>query len=314
MKNKVKTTFIVTTLAMGLLHLINHFISAAATVNNLLKPRAGKHFDWRFGNIYYTKTGSGSPLLLIHDLAPYSSAYEWHEVIRKFSKDHTVYAIDLIGCGRSDKPNMTYTNFLYVQLVSDFVKQVIGQKTDVAATGISSSFVVMACHNDPALFNRIVMINPESLMKLSSIPGKRSKVTKFILDMPIIGTAVYNIIVNRSNIEYSFTEKYLYNPFRLQQRYIDAYHEAAHLGKSGGKYLLSSLNGFYVNANISHALKEINNSIFIINGKKRDDSIAVTESYLAVNPSIEADYINDAKMLPQLETPDELYQHMSLFL
>lgn len=314
MKNKLKTPVIISTLSMGLLHLINHFVNASATVQNLLKPRAGKHFEWRFGNIYYTKTGNGSPLLLIHDLAPYSSSYEWQEMIRRFSKSHTVYAIDLIGCGRSEKPNMTYTNFLYVQLVTDFVKQVIGQKTDVAATGLSSSFVIMACHNDPTLFNKIIMINPQSPARLASIPGKRSKVTKFILELPIVGTAVYNIIVNKNNIEYNFTEKFLYNPFRLQQRYIDAYHEAAHLGKGSGKYLLASLNGFYVNANICHALKEINNSMFIISGQKYEDSTSIADSYAEINPAIETDFISDAKMLPQIETPDELYQHMSLYL
>ena len=96
--------------------------------------RQGSYYEWKFGKIYYTKKGDGKPLLLIHDLTTSSSAYEWNKVIDKFSKTNTVYCLDLLGCGRSDKPNLTYTNYLYVQLLTDFIKHVIGDKTDIIAT------------------------------------------------------------------------------------------------------------------------------------------------------------------------------------
>ena len=52
-----------------------------------------------------------------------------------FLRKNTVYTLDLLGCGKSDKPNFTYTNFLYVQLVTDFINNVIGEKADVIVTG-----------------------------------------------------------------------------------------------------------------------------------------------------------------------------------
>jgi len=314
MKHKIKTTILLTTLAVTILHIINRCIISAATIKNLLLKDIGKFFNWRFGRIFYTKTGSGPPILLIHDLIPYASSYEWNEIIKKLSKDHTVYAIDLLGCGRSDKTNMTYTNFLYVQLITDFVKQVIGQKTDVMATGLSSSFVIMACRNDSELFHKIIMVNPENLTKLNNIPGKRSKVIKFLMDLPIIGTAVYHMIVNKNSLEYLFTEKYLYNPFHMQQKWLHIYYESAHLNESRGKYLLSSITGFYINANINSALKEINNSMVIIAGKKCDNIESIVDNYTAINPAIEVDYIDKVKMIPQLESPDEFYRHLEIFL
>ena len=314
MKHKLKTSIILSALAVLILHIVNCCVKAAATVKNLLSRDRGSFFHWRFGNIYYTKTGEGTPLLLIHDLSPYSSAYEWTEMIGKLSKDHTVYTLDLLGCGRSDKPNLTYTNFLYVQLVSDFVKQVIGQKTDVAATGLSSSFILMACHNAPELFHKILMINPMSPRKLTSIPGKRSKIIKFLMELPVIGTTVYHMNTNQSNVEYLFTEKYLYNPFRLKQKYVHVYHESAHQGDGGGKYLMASLSGFYVNVNITHALSDINTSLFLIAGDKCEDSRDIIQEYTKINPAIESVLIEDTKLLPQLESPDVLYAHMKVFL
>lgn len=314
MKHKLKTSIILTSLAIFILHIINCCVNAASTVKNFLGRDRGKYFNWRFGKVYYTKSGTGTPLLLIHDLSPYSSSYEWTELIKKLSTNHTVYALDLLGCGRSDKPNLTYTNFLFVQLVTDFVKQIIGQKTDVAATGMSSSFVIMACHNDTELFHKIVMINPESIQKLNSIPGKRSKIMKFIMELPIIGTTVYHLTANQSNLDYLFTENYLYNPFRMKQKYLHVYHEAAHLGNGCGKYLSASISGFYVNVNITHALSEINNSLFIIGGAKCKGIQEVIETYQDINPAIESVIIPDTKLLPQFESPEALYAHLKIFL
>jgi len=313
MKRNFKTTIVLSTISLGVLHAMNHCISTAATVRGLLNKHNGSYYDWRFGNIYYTKCGNGKPLLLLHDLNPLSSSYEWYELIQRLSKDYTVYAVDLLGCGRSDKPNITYTSFLYVQMISDFIKQIIGGKTNVAASGLSGSCVLMACYSNPELFNKIMLINPESLTSLSRIPGKHSKIRKFILDFPIIGTAVYHLLTRRENIEYLFCERYFHNPFQVQKRYTDLYHESAHLGQSGGRYLLSSINGMYLNINIARALSEINTSIFIVFGKCYGESRNIAQEYTQTNSSVETEFIEDAKMLPQLETPDALYESMNIF-
>lgn len=86
--------------------------------------------------------GTGSPILLIHDTLPGASGYEWSKIEDELAIDHTVYTVDLLGCGRSDKSSITYTNFVYVQMISDFIKKIIGQKTDVIASGFSGSLLL----------------------------------------------------------------------------------------------------------------------------------------------------------------------------
>ena len=100
----ISTALGTTTLAF---HVINKFIFN--TSDELSEEDSSNYYNWKFGNIYYQKTGSGSPLLLIHDLNHYSSSMEWDKVIDTLSREHTVYTIDLLGCGKSDKPAITYT-------------------------------------------------------------------------------------------------------------------------------------------------------------------------------------------------------------
>ena len=111
--------------ATAIIHVANKFVAATAQLKEMLDFSQKNYYDWRFGKVYYTKTGKGSPVLLVHDMMPGSSGYEWNKVVKALSTEHTVYTIDLLGCGRSDKPGITYTNFLYVQLICDFVKEVI---------------------------------------------------------------------------------------------------------------------------------------------------------------------------------------------
>ena len=72
MKKNIKHFFLLTALAAGTIHFVNRFINMTADIKNILKSENGNFYDWKNGQIYYTKRGSGSPLLLIHDLNPVS--------------------------------------------------------------------------------------------------------------------------------------------------------------------------------------------------------------------------------------------------
>ena len=280
----------------------------------MLKSSADNYYNWRFGKVYYKKKGHGSPVLLIHDLTVYSSAYEWNKIVNELAEAHTVYAIDLLGCGRSEKPRITYTNYLYVQLIADFIKNVIGEKADVIASGYSGSFTILASYTNPEFISKIILINPPSLASLNKVPSKRSKLYKFILEFPIFGTLIYNIKTCQSNIQLLFTEKYLYNPFSVTPEMVDTYYEAAHKSLSNSKFLLSSLVAGYTNNNITHALKEINQSVTILYCEGENDSEKIAESYTTCNPAIESCMLKHAKHLPQLETPGKFLEILNIYL
>ena len=194
MKKQIRNLLVLTSLTAISIHFMNRFISISSTVKNLLKTEYGKFYDWKYGKIFYSKMGKGSPVLLLHDLDPASSSLEWNRISKSLSKKHTVYSIDLLGCGRSDKPNLTYTNFLYVQLITDFIKDVIHEKANLIASGSSCSFSIMSCNMDPEYFKKIILVNPEQLSDLAKTPSKRKNAQKFLIDLPSIGTMFYNIL------------------------------------------------------------------------------------------------------------------------
>lgn len=304
-------TAIVGTATLGI-HIANRIITFTSTLDNNLNTTKGTYYDWRFGKVFYKKEGTGTPILLIHDLESYSSSYEWNKIVKQLAKTNTVYSIDLLGCGRSDKPNITYTNFLYVQLISDFIKEIIGDKTDIIASSTSSSIVIMATTFDNININRIAITNPVDLGVLSAVPTKRNKVLRWLIKTPIIGTFLYNTQNTKRAIERKFLENFYAYPEHITSTEVKAYHEAAHLGGISSKYFFASVKSNYLNTNINHALKSINNSIYIIASDNSPNYLTIANQYKKILPSIEIFLSNNTEKYPHLEDADGFVKQINL--
>lgn len=311
-KRNLGFTAVLAGTALGTLHIINRLFSYVATADNLLSEDDYRYYEWRFGKIAYKKKGAGSPILLIHNLDVCSSSHEWKNIEDILSKTNTVYSIDLLGCGCSEHPILTYTNFLYVQLITDFIKHEIGRKTDVIVSGDSSPFVLMACSNDDTIINRIIMINPQNLVSLAKIPTKRTKTIKYLLYTPILGTFIYNMCVNKRTIAREFAEKYYYDYSQIDERDILKCFEASHKDKTYSKYLYASKKTRFTNANIMCCLNKLNNSIFIIVGNANSENVISANQYQDQIPSIEIIGIDETKQLPHVEKAEEFIEQVQI--
>lgn len=308
----ILTCFIGT--AVGTMHIINRVFTYIATADNRLDGNSFEYYNWRFGRIAYKKKGAGSPVLLVHNFDVCSSMNEWKNIESELAKTNTVYSLDLLGCGCSDRPILTYTNFLYVQLINDFIKNIIGKKTDVIVSGNSASFVLMACANDETIINRIVMVNPQNLASLAKAPTKRSTLVKYLLYTPIIGTFIYNMKVNKRTIYQKFYSDCYYDVNRINEKDILTCFESSHKDKTRSRYLYACQQSRYTNANILFCLGRLNNSIFVISGNGNPENALVAEQYQNYLPSIEIVGINNTKELPHVEKADEFLDQVHVLL
>lgn len=292
---------------------INKLIFLRAGMKDMLFCENKHQYSWRFGNIFYTKKGSGSPLLLIHELKCAASADEWKSLINQLSKNHTIYALDLIGCGRSEKPKMTYTNYIYVQLINNFIKDVIGAKTDVITSGSSSNIAIMGCYSEPDLYRRIMMVNPSSMKDMAKYPKTNHKTLKYLVELPLIGTTIYNIANSHGTIFKEYKKKTLYPDIHTQKD-VDTMYESSHLGGPSARYLYASERSHFTNINMLHALKKLNHSMCIIGGKDLKDIEDTIKDYVAINPSIETELVDNCKQYPHIEQTDAFSDLCSIYL
>jgi pimeloyl-ACP methyl ester carboxylesterase len=76
----------------------------------LSNPLGGEtcYYRWRGWDLAYAVAGEGEPLLLVHGIYAGASSLEFRKNFAELSQSFRVYALDLLGCGLSERPRRRY--------------------------------------------------------------------------------------------------------------------------------------------------------------------------------------------------------------
>ena len=311
---KVYRTIKKVVFASGSILCFNYLYSKYAVRNHILNTSPDNFYDWKGIKINYDKTGSGSPVILLHSIHPAASSFEWHRIVDLLSESHTVYTVDLPGCGRSDRPEILYVNFYYVQFICDFIMHMNIRNPVIVASNLTTAAAIMATAYKKGLIRKCILINPPSISSLSQKPNPISKIRYKVLTAPLIGELIYNILSSRMQIDMYFAETYFYNPFHGTDQLVDTYFESSHLGNGKGYYLAASIMSGYLNVNVTRALRQANIPFKIIEGKSTEDAEKTVFEWTHIRPNIETVYIEHTKTLPMLEEPEKTAEEILRFI
>lgn len=128
-------------------------MTAAAT------PRA-KFWQWRGHKIHYVHQGGHSdypPLLLVHGFG--ASTDHWRKNISALSADFDVWAIDMLGFGRSAKPMLEYSGLLWQAQLQDFIADVIQRPVILAGNSLGGYASLCVGGNHPEAVAGVVLLN-----------------------------------------------------------------------------------------------------------------------------------------------------------
>ena len=78
------------------------------------------YIDILGSKMHYIEAGEGNPLLFIHGVPTYS--YLWRNIIPQVKHHGRCIAVDLMGMGYSDKPDIEYTIFDHIKYVEAFIE------------------------------------------------------------------------------------------------------------------------------------------------------------------------------------------------
>ncbi|KAK7268975.1 hypothetical protein RIF29_21687 [Crotalaria pallida] len=148
------------------------------------------------------------PLLLVHGFG--ASILHWRRNIKTLSQDYTVYAIDLLGFGASDKPpDFSYTMETWAQLILDFLDEVIRKPTVLIGNSVGSlACVIAAADSSQTLVRGIVLLNCAGGMNNKAIVDDwRIKLllpllwlVDFLLKQKGIASSIFERVKQRENL------------------------------------------------------------------------------------------------------------------
>ncbi|MGH2496850.1 MAG: alpha/beta fold hydrolase [Ktedonobacteraceae bacterium] len=138
-----------------------------ATPQPLDSPLPGEAhlYRWTHGHIYYKVAGEqdAPPLALVHTPELAGSAFEMLGIMASLATSYRVYALDLLGFGLSDRPDISYTSDLYTQLLHDFLTNVVTEPATLVASRLACNYAATVAANSPELCSRLVLLSPTAL-------------------------------------------------------------------------------------------------------------------------------------------------------
>jgi len=122
---------------------------------------SGSYWQWQGHSIYYVRAGKSHlqrhPILLIHGFG--ASTDHWRKNIIALSSDFEVWAIDLLGFGRSAKPDLAYSGQLWREQVDDFIREVIGQPAILAGNSLGGYVALSVASQVPNAAAGLILLN-----------------------------------------------------------------------------------------------------------------------------------------------------------
>jgi pimeloyl-ACP methyl ester carboxylesterase len=119
--------------------------------------------------VHYFVGGKGKPLLLIHGLG--SRSEDWTPEMPDYvNNGFRVYAIDLLGCGRTDHPNIAYTIQQQTDLIHGFLDAVHVQQIDVIGWSMGGWVAFEFALEHPSSVRRLVAMDSAGLSFHTDLP------------------------------------------------------------------------------------------------------------------------------------------------
>ncbi len=170
------------------------------------------NWDWRGYDIKYVAYGEGPPIVLIHGFG--ASIGHWRKNIPALAHaGHRVYAIDLLGFGDSDKPDLSYSLEFWVKLLHEFWQTQVKEPAVFVGNSIGALMALMTLVTYPETASGGVLLNcagslnhrPEDLPgALRVVMGAFSK----LVSSKLTGPFLFNRVRTKGRIRGSLRQVY----------------------------------------------------------------------------------------------------------
>lgn len=178
----------------------------------------GKYITVNNHKIRYFESGEGEPVLFIHGLG--QSMYTFRNNVAEIAEHCHVFTIDLIGHGRSEKPDdVLYTIEDLTASVASFIKALNIGPVSIVGFSTGAMISLRLAEIFPELVKNLILLSPGGIT--SSFPIKlRSLKRQFFADLAFT-------FFTKGAIKHLLEDAY-YDPYFLTKDIVNRYYRILH--------------------------------------------------------------------------------------
>ncbi len=261
-----------------------------------------ERYPARNSDIAFCVRGNGPPVLLLHGFGAGNSMWEWQNNVAALAENYTVYALDFPGWGLSDKPRIRHDTAEYVELVQNFLHDIVREPCALIASSQACDIAIEVAGQTPESVTRLVLICPAPARENSESAAQIA--LRSFLKTPAVNTSLYLAITSYKGIE-SFCQRELFwdkafvDDALVRRYYANAHQHDAPYG------VYSFLEGRFENDTRDSWAALQQPALLVWGRHARLSSLDSAPEWLALKPDARLQVIDLAMMLPHAERAAE---------
>jgi phosphomannomutase len=304
---------------------------AAALVNRSLRnggplpvDRVGgvrRPWLWRGYDIFVTELGPATPdpnalpVLLVHGIYAGASSYEFRKLAPLLARTRRVVALDLLGCGLSEMPELAYSAELFVEQIVDALGEFFDGPMCLVGSSMGGAFAIRAAVRAPDRVHALAVIAPTGLAGVLDGDAKSGQAfAGALFRSPLAGESIWNGLASRPSLRLFLAFQSYASPASITSEVLDHYYAVTH--QPGARYVPSYFVGGGLNLDVARDLPFVTAPTLVLWGdaesKTNPKENAAEFERLARDATVKI--VAHAKQLPHEENPEATLAAIDLFL
>ena len=260
----------------------------------------------------YWALGRGTIVILLHGGG--ASVEFWLYNLTALAQSHRVFAVDMIGSGRSDKPSISYSLTDQAQFVKDFMDICQIRRASLVGNSMGGGVALQFALMFPERVEKLVLVNSFGL-------GKRIDFFSRLVALPLINKFSGLLRPTRKSVAFA-VKPVVYDSSVIADEWLERIYQLAVLPGALNaliKLAQTNLNVFGVRSEvfspIINQLSNITAPTLVIWGQK-DPVLPVAHAYVAAQGLINArlHILEHCGHFPQIEHSEKFNQIVLEFL
>ncbi len=303
---------------------------AAALLNRSLRnagPLPTNHlggtrlpWTWRGYDVFVTELGppqptDALPVLLVHGIYAGASSYEYRKLAPLLARERRTVALDLLGCGLSDMPNIEYSAELYVEQIVDALGEFFTGPMALVGSSLGGAFAIRAALRAPDRVKRLIAIAPTGLGGiLDREPNLAQRSVGAVFRSPILGESAFNGLASKPSLAWFLRKQSYADPACVTPEVLDHYYAVTHL--PGARFVPSYFVSGGLNVDVARDLPFLECPLLVVWGAdaKFANPVEHATEFVRLAPDAQLETFAHATLLPHEEVAAAVGESIGRFL
>lgn len=261
----------------------------------------------------YEVLGSGPPVVMVHGVGGGSSLFQYRRNAPAVADaGYRVYALDLLGFGRSSKPERRTTRDDLVAQVTTFLESVVGEPAVLVANGLSAAHAIRIAAERPDLVAGLALIAPTGYRSLNRPQDGARERTFDLFANPLVSELFTGLLVDEDAQRFFLLDAYA-DEDSLTDEVLASYDR--NLRTEGARWIVFSFVSGSLDQDVREAWPATRQPALLVWGTAPGfSSYADAEEFVLARPDAQLVLLRDAALLPNEERSEAFNEVLVGFL